>query len=247
MKFKNFLEVNPNLYQTTLVNNETQQLIFQWFQYREICSDKRFLDYFRRQLNMYYDNFILKAELELKEIPEFSNYAEAIRTENSVTGTIKNVGNNSTTSTNSGSNKYTSDDKTTTEQTKDSKHADVSLLGPQSQSYHGSSAGNIPKLDWTFVSSQNQSMDNSGTSVNTSKGTNKHTSSMENKSKATSDNTVTNDIKNITDNMRTGRSETEVEIRQKVWDYLNYSLAFAWFKSKLEPCFIGIYEMEDEY
>ena len=56
-------------------------------------------------------------------------------------------------------------------QTTDASHKEVQLVAPQSASYPngngGAGAGNMPPLDWTYVSQQAQSSDNAGATTRT--------------------------------------------------------------------------------
>ena len=81
------------LYQGTNVDADTQDLIRDWFYYRQVSEkdDDKWLWFFHRQLNEKYPRFKLMLELELQEIPELLDYKEHITRQLQQGGTVQDV------------------------------------------------------------------------------------------------------------------------------------------------------------
>ena len=222
--FKDLLTSRPNdIYSGTNVNEATQTKLNNWFWYREVCTkdDDKFLHFWHRNINDYYEAYLLKLELELTAIPDFTDYVEAIHTviknngtiidshtgtqtksktgndrvdrsgtdrlDRTGTDTMYNTGTDKTENTGTDTIKKTGTDTVsntgtqTTAQTQDATHKEVALQTPQSQSYSGVSGGQMPSLDWTYVSGQGQTSDNSGTNQRTDNLLNTNNYNTENK------------------------------------------------------------------
>lgn len=325
MEFKEFQEIvierAGDIYRGLDIDDDTQQNLYDWFRYRECCAeDDKFIHFWHRNLKMNYPKYMLLLENELVELPDLTNYADAVHSvlqlrgdithtnngtdvaartgnekydkvgtdttvldatnETNRTGTETSVTDSDTTSTNTGTDTTANTGTTKVDQTKDSMHADVSLVGPQSASYPGNTAGQMPNLDWSYISAQNQSKDNSGestttdntqsqtthntqnktevdstdtltlatkdktdtdsTSTTTYDTLNTHTLNLEDRNTHNSTNKIDNNVDTINDAMKSGRTETEVEIRAKVWSYVSDSFALKWLLSKMEICFMGL-------
>lgn len=83
-----------DLYDGTSVSSEDQELLNDYFYYREVCSedDDKFIHFYRRNLKMFYSKYLLKLEAELTEMPELIDHYEAIHNVLTNTGTVTNSG-----------------------------------------------------------------------------------------------------------------------------------------------------------
>lgn len=81
------------LYQGTSVDAETQDLIRDWFYFREVSEsdDDKWLWFFHRLLNEKYPRYLLMLELELTEIPELIDYKEHITRQLQQGGSVQDV------------------------------------------------------------------------------------------------------------------------------------------------------------
>lgn len=123
------------------------------------------------------------------------------------TGDVVTDKNGYDTTTNTGTTTVNNTGTQTSEQTRDSKHSDVSLAGPQSQSYPGATAGNMPNLDWQYVSSQNQSADNSGENTRTDNLQQLTTDDTQKRNDYNTVDTVTNDLETEANESGTSRTD----------------------------------------
>ena len=186
----------------------------------------------------------------------------------------------------------TTDKKDTTASAKsNSDSSSGNRILPQSTVYK-STAGTLPKLDWTYMSSQAQTTGNttsSNTSTETGNGTSKTTESGtadstitdggsdtktgSGKSDSTASNsgntTTTNNllntrhssietVHNTTDTTKNkvngsstsngnheddGTDGIRAELIEKTLRCIRNSVAWSWLEKRLEPCFIGVYEI----
>lgn len=72
MTFSEIVEQNPNLYQGTEVDEATQSLLFDWFQFRQVCDNERFITYYKRKINMEWNHY--QELLRIEPGPELSSY-----------------------------------------------------------------------------------------------------------------------------------------------------------------------------
>ena len=81
------------LYQGTSVDADTQDLIRDWFYYRQVSEkdDEKWLWFFHRLLNEKYPRYVLMLELELSEIPELIDYKEHITRQLQQGGSVSDV------------------------------------------------------------------------------------------------------------------------------------------------------------
>lgn len=81
------------LYQGTNVNADTQNLIRDWFYYRNISEsdEDKWLWFFHRQLNEHYPRYLLLLADELSEMPELVDFKEHITRQIQEGGSIQDV------------------------------------------------------------------------------------------------------------------------------------------------------------
>lgn len=211
-----------DLYQGTEVNLETQSLLYDWFQFREINDDEKFPVFFKRYLNRTYGTYKLKAELQLQKIPEFTNYAEAYwstdnstdtnKSNNTRTGTYKDSGSDITTGTNNslrtnsndiktehrGNDTVENNDTNTNEQLVDRDIKHMVLNGPQSASYPAAVSGTMPAMDWQFISAQDETKENNGKTQTKDEGTNTTTYNSDDSTNSTGSENISGDTTNKT-------------------------------------------------
>lgn len=151
----------------------------------------------------------------------------------------------------------------TTEQLTDGKHSDIRTSLPQGVAYSGVSGANfgVGTLDLTYATEQNQSADNSGkvktdktgsdsstdnadidtTVSGTDSATDGHTGSAEHENTVTTSGTVTNNLTNKNDMMRSGSNVAEAELRRQIYDFAGDANAFRWLVNQLRVCFNIVY------
>lgn len=154
-------------------------------------------------------------------------------------------------------------DSDTTEQLVSAKHSDITTTLPQSVAYSGLEGQNfdVGSLDLTYASNQNQSADNSGkvksdktgsnsstdnadidtTVSGTDSATDGHTGSAEHENTVTTSGTVTNNLTNKNDMMRSGSNVAEAELRRQIYDFAGDANAFRWLVNQLRVCFNIVY------
>lgn len=70
MTFEEILSQNPNLYETTEMRNDeaTQAIIYDWFRFRRVTSNKRFPLYFQRVISRDYSRYLQLLRIEAGKI-----------------------------------------------------------------------------------------------------------------------------------------------------------------------------------
>lgn len=135
------------LYQGTNVNADTQNLIRDWFYYRNISEsdEDKWLWFFHRQLNEHYPRYLLLLADELTEMPELVDFKEHITRQIQEGGSIQDVLNTITALT--GTSSETIDrDVTGTDTTSDRRVVDRDTSsadsGTESTTHTGTSTQN---------------------------------------------------------------------------------------------------------
>lgn len=135
------------LYQGTNVNADTQNLIRDWFYYRNISEsdEDKWLWFFHRQLNEHYPRYLLLLADELSEMPELVDFKEHITRQIQEGGSIQDVLNTITALT--GTSSETIDrDVTGTDTTSDRRVVDRDTSsadsGTESTTHTGTSTQN---------------------------------------------------------------------------------------------------------
>ena len=219
-----------NLYVDTSVSTSVQAMLDNHFKYREVCDDDHFEFFWKRNINRYYDKFV---KLQLTEL--VTDFDTDFKT--SVNTILSNTSNSTDTKTGSDKNSNTSNSNTTNTITSDSTNKQLDLNTPQSIQYSATqNASN--SLDWTYVSRQSETSsrgsDTSSNTDSTNTNTTTYNSSVSTVSTSSGDTTSTSSGYNTSQTMR----------YRDAYNFISSSDSFMWFVSKLEICFLGIYENE---
>lgn len=180
MLFKEYVltDKGKQLYNDIEVDEATQQNIYDWFQYRELCDDERFYDYFRRDLNNCLYRYNEQVRVDLTKIdPMVSSYRERLAKHAGVTNTtgtsnntVSHTGTDTHTTTNAGTNTTE-----TVNSGKDSHHSErtpdltnetantgtqgqqqMGKQNPQSIAYANGASGMPETLDWQYSTTQGE-------------------------------------------------------------------------------------------
>lgn len=289
-----FLETvqGKTLYLNLGIDDATQDSINEYFKYRVLVDDDRFYDYFRRYVRIYKEQYYNSLRVETMKIDwTVTHYIEHGREVNSY-DTEETAGSKST--TNAGSDTYhtertpdlttetvTSDNRevsgtnsntgktaTADDTTNTANNVHVNKNAPQSIAYTGAGTGEIPALDWQYMTGQEQSKD---TNVTSNKGTVDSTNTGNSSEKSTGDGSSTTSTSGnetsdttykrgtSTDNTNTessdkshnmeekelssGRDGNIAEILTKAIDFIYNTNSFIWLVDKLETCFMGVYDI----
>lgn len=225
------------LYDGTKLEDDdvTQDAILEWFFYRKVTDNNRFLKYFRRALNVYENQYYNLLRIETTDIdPLVSNYLErqilrrgtgTTTDSNNLTVSGTTSGRSTTTGTGTGGSTTTTRGTGTNTGTTDTTTTDSGTTsGTTSNNMkhkHGetpqaaSSTGGGMALDWSYLSNQDEEENtgtNSGTSSGTSRtqGTTGDTSTTE--GTATTTSTDTSNAETVTTG-NNGRTETGTNTR----------------------------------
>ena len=189
-----FSEIDQtHLYDGIDIDQATQEEIFEWFQFREVCDNEKFSIFFRRKLKNEAHRYNELIRLEYTEFdPLVSSYHESwTKTEGTHTGSSSESGQYSktgsnqqsdTTTYNSG-NTHTGTVVTDSDNTQSGSNSDTSDTGSLQRALPngaGLSYGTFPdSLNWNTASGQEES---------------KSTGSSSNSSSSSTDTTVTNNL-----------------------------------------------------
>lgn len=290
IEFKDFLDEHTELYVGTPFEDDdvVKEMLEDWFYYRKIVDNDRFERFYRRALNKYARQFYNYVRVETTDIdPLVSSYLErqilrSVSRASSESGTSSKTGgggrtssvrtsDTGTTSTNTtgtatsrGTSDSTSEDSTTTSGTSHNNQKRKHGETPQSAVGVGGSMA----LDWTYLSSQDETEDNGNTSGTTDSegetnvvttdnssttGTSQTTSQNGGTTTATESNNSsesgettreTNGVENGDDRERmTGRNQSGQELLTLAREYIEKTNAFEWLTKKLDDCFMQIYEV----
>lgn len=253
----------------TYIDEATQSLLYDWFQFRTVCDDEKFPVFYRRKLMRCEAQYRQLLRLEHSDFdPLVASYHERLTEYNGLRSETKS-GSSTTTGTKSSTdtknltdqtvldrdtgNSYSASSSTSDEQsTKQAQKA-----APQSIAYSGTTAGKIPALDWGYMSGQQQ-QDGEGSSSSQSSssttGTEDSTSTTTHTGTDTIAETTGGSIQesgslsgsdsNTTKEITTGRDGlTPQDAFLKARQWIVISDAFDWLKDELKDCFLGIAEV----
>ncbi len=290
MEFKDYLSEHPDLYDGTAFEDDAAiiEMLEDWFYYRKIVDNDRFERFYRRAINKYARQFYNYVRVETTDIdPLVSSYLErqilrSISRSSSESGTSSKTGGGGRTSTirtnDSGTTSTNTTGTATSRGTSDSTSEDSATTTGTSHNNQKSKHGETPQaavgsggsmaLDWTYLSSQDETEDNGNTSGTTDSegetnvvttdnssttGTSQTTSqtggtttSTESNNNSESDETTreSNGIESGDDRERmTGRNQSAQELLSLARDYIEKTNAFEWLTKKLDDCFMQIYEV----
>lgn len=298
MTFSQWLTDNPTFYDALLtagvIDQATVDNIADWFMYRTVCDDDKFSLFFGRQLNLALPRYNKLIRLENTEFDALvSDYRERqILGNHSETGTeltsLDRAGSGSDESTrvsirtpdltttddseSSTSGSTSSNDSATTQSSSstESNSVNVSKQAPQSVSYEsGVTAGEIPALNWSYMSAQQQGKSDSESTTSSSSSNDASGNSSQESESSNVNHLTGNETTNETMNRSrldsssedgskstekvgsstereqfTGRTGlTPQEALQKAMSYVKISSSFEWLKNQLEVCFLSIYDV----
>lgn len=232
-------------------------------------DDDKFRTFFRRQLSLYLDRYDGLVRVDLTKIdPLISSYREReLKHAGDVTGTgsdtteTKKTGSDTNVVKHSGRDEYHNEStpgvSTTVKNTGTQGTQRMDKLNPQSISYSGAGSGMPGNFDWSYSTNQSedrrkddlsQTTTRTGTDENDSHTDYGHTITTTTTPGVTDTSTVTmgsGQKYDLTDHeIWTGRDGlTPQEALTKMRSYLHDSNALQWLLTKLEPCFLGIYEI----
>lgn len=223
------------LYENIEIDTVTQELIFEWYEYRRVTDNEKFEKYFRRQLKLIleqYKNYLRIATIDFD--PMTTNYVERYVLRNSntmedITGDKTQTGKNqsnwngNTTTNNSGSNVNNITGNNTlgqnTSSTSNNNKTSQALNGtlPQSNMY---SNGFPDTLRWNFASAQGETLDRDNNTSNGQTSSNETFKSLNDTVYKGKENTInqttldgTNNLKENTNKLIIGnRGDEEKEI-----------------------------------
>ena len=281
---------SEKLYEGTEMEEDeaTQEAILDFFFYRKIVDNERFLRYFRRTLEQFEAQYYALVRVQTTQIdPLVTNYLERqiIRTGSraeSGRDTETETNNSNTRTTNSGTgNGSTITETEGTAQGKGTSTATTSEQGTASGSStsdtktkHGETpqsavgSGGSMALDWTYLSSQDETATEQSNESQTSGSTSTIGNTTDNSSTTGRAETTTTDRSNsesattgtgtmsrtgeasksesthADDRERlTGRNEAPQDLLGKARDYIENTNAFIWLAGKLDKCFLQVYDM----
>lgn len=226
-KFNEF----SNIYVDTSVSTDVQAMLNNHFMYREVCDDDNFVFFWSRNINRYYDKFI---KLQLTEL--VTDFDTDFKT--SVNTILTSTSNNTDTKSGSDKNSNTNNSSVTNTIISDSTNKQLDLNTPQSIQYSNTQKASND-LDWTYVSRQSESSsrgsDTSTTSDGSSSNTTTYNSSVSSISSSNNDSTTSS----------SGYNSSQTTRYREAYNFISNSDSFTWFVSKLEICFLGIYEKNE--
>lgn len=253
----------------TYIDEATQSLLYDWFQFRTVCDDEKFTIFYRRKL--------MRCEAQYRQLLrlEHSDFDPLVASYHEKLTQSTNAGSSSmsseTDTTGSGTDTITKNLTDTTVTDRDttdsrsfsntgsttSKDVSASKANPASAIYPGATAGQIPSLDWSSMTAQAQSEGtgsstqggtSSGTgtddsTVNTTHtGTDSHANSTTGNSQT--EQTTTTSGSGTVKEISTGRDGlTPQEAFLKARQWIVISDAFDWLKDELKDCFLGIIDV----
>lgn len=253
----------------TDIDEATQSLLYDWFQYRTVCDDEKFLVFYRRKLMRCEAQYRQLLRLEHSDFdPLVASYHER-RTQTTNSGSSSMSSETDTTGSNTDTETKNLTDLTTVDRdTTDSrsfsntgstsnKDVSASKANPQSIAYSGTTAGNLPALDWGYMSAQAQNENtgsstqtgtSSGTGTDDSTTTTTHTGTDGRVGSTTgnsqTEQTTTTANTGVVKEQTTGRDGlTPQEAFLKAREWIVISDAFDWLKAELNSCFLGIIEV----
>ena len=269
-------------------DQDTQDGLLDWFFWRKVIDNRKFGAYFRRVLNIYARQYYQLLRVETTEIdPLVGNYLErqilrkGSRAEtgnenttergtnnNKTTSKGSNTGNTETTTEGTANGTGTSD-ATTTENGATTGHSKTDTKAKHGETPQAAvGSGDSMALDWTYLSSQDETESVNDTSGTTNGSTNtkgkttddsKTTGHAVTKTTDNSNGEVVNDgsnsktvkgetqrNENTADDTRerlTGRQEAPQDMLGRARDYITQTNAFLWLVDKLDACFMQVFDL----
>lgn len=268
---KKFSEYDQTeLYTGIDIDEATQDLIYDWYQFKTVCDDEKFPVFFRRKLTRCLHQYYQLCRLENSTFdPLVASYHERL-TEYSGLRSETKSGSSTTTGTKSSTDTknltdqtildrdtgtgYSASSSTSDEQsTKQAQKA-----APQSIAYSGGGSNDkLPGFDWSYMSGQQQ-QDGEGSSSSQSSSTTTGTEDSTSTTTHTGTDTIAETTggsvqdssslsgsdSNSTREITTGRDGlTPQEAFLKARQWIVISDAFDWLKDEIKDCFLGIAEV----
>lgn len=250
----------------TLIDEATQTAIVNWFQFRKVSDNDKFVAYFQRLLKANEEQYINYMRIQTVQFdPLVTQYMERLLNRDGSSSekdkdTTVNTGNDTvntsgTAKTNNSDNSVT-DSRGVDSTTQNGETGDKSMNAQLPQSSTGAGAGLPKNLNWKYATQQDErkgtSKNNSkseSTGKTTNKGTSNGTASNEQTTKSDRTNqTVKNGERSgsnseVVKERMTGRSgEPTSELLKKAVSYITTTNGFFWLVDKLETAFMAIYE-----
>lgn len=250
----------------TQIDEATQTAIVNWFQFRKVADNDKFVAYFQRLLKANEEQYINYMRIQTVQFdPLVTQYMERLLNRDGSSSekdkdTTVNTGNDTvntsgTAKTNNSDNSVT-DSRGVDSTTQNGETGDKSMNAQLPQSSTGAGAGLPENLNWMYATQQDE---RKGTSKNNSKsestgkttntGTSTGTASNEQTTKSDRTNqTVKNGERSgsnseVVKERMTGRSgEPTSELLKKAVSYITTTNGFFWLVDKLEAAFMAIYE-----
>lgn len=250
----------------TQIDEATQTAIVNWFQFRKVSDNDKFVAYFQRLLKANEEQYINYMRIQTVQFdPLVTQYMERLLNRDGSSSetdkdTTVNTGNDTvntsgTAKTNNSDNSVT-DSRGVDSTTQNGETGDKSMNAQLPQSSTGAGAGLPKNLNWKYATQQDE---RKGTSKNNSKsestgkttntGTSTGTASNEQTTKTDRTNqTVKNGERSgsnseVVKERMTGRSgEPTSELLKKAVSYITTTNGFFWLVDKLEAAFMAIYE-----
>ena len=259
-------QTQPVVFGDTKIDEATQTAIVNWFQFRKVSDNDKFVAYFQRLLKANEEQYINYMRIQTIQFdPLVTQYMERLLNRDGVNSekdkdTTVNTGNDTintsgTAKTNNSDNSVT-DSRGSDSTTQNGETGDKSMNAQLPQSSTGAGAGLPANMNWNYATQQDE---RKGTSKNNSKsesmgkttntGTSTGTASNE---QTTKSDRTTQTVKNgersgsnseVVKERMTGRSgEPTSELLKKAVSYITTTNGFFWLVGKLEAAFMAIYE-----
>ena len=259
-------QTQPVVFGDTKIDEATQTAIVNWFQFRKVSDNDKFVAYFQRLLKANEEQYINYMRIQTIQFdPLVTQYMERLLNRDGVNSekdkdTTVNTGNDTintsgTAKTNNSDNSVT-DSRGSDSTTQNGETGDKSMNAQLPQSSTGAGAGLPANMNWNYATQQDE---RKGTSKNNSKsesmgkttntGTSTGTASNE---QTTKSDRTTQTVKNgersgsnseVVKERMTGRSgEPTSELLKKAVSYITTTNGFFWLVDKLEAAFMAIYE-----
>lgn len=250
----------------TQIDEATQTAIVNWFQFRKVSDNDKFVAYFQRLLKANEEQYINYMRIQTVQFdPLVTQYMERLLNRDGSSSekdkdTTLNTGNDTvntsgTAKTNNSDNSVT-DSRGVDSTTQNGETGDKSMNAQLPQSSTGAGAGLPENLNWNYATQQDErkgTIKNNSKSESTGKTTNTGTSTGTASNEQTTKSDRTNQtVKNgersgsnseVVKERMTGRSgEPTSELLKKAVSYITTTNGFFWLVDKLEAAFMAIYE-----
>ena len=250
----------------TQIDEATQTAIVNWFQFRKVSDNDKFVAYFQRLLKANEEQYINYMRIQTVQFdPLVTQYMERLLNRDGSSSekdkdTTVNTGNDTvntsgTAKTNNSDNSVT-DSRGVDSTTQNGETGDKSMNAQLPQSSTGAGAGLPKNLNWKYATQQderkgtsknNSKSESTGKTTNTGTSTGTVTNNQTTKSDRTNQ-TVKNGERSgsnseVVKERMTGRSgEPTSELLKKAVSYITTTNGFFWLVDKLEAAFMAIYE-----